>query len=215
MYRLGCARAAHGLDRRNHAGSSTALEVGLVFEQGLVVPAGGLQAWAEPNPAQPPVARLEAGVDIWVADRLGEWAHVRCSNGWSGWVDGRLLPTAAPPPPAQCRPEDSTRGRGPTAPSLRSPISQRACSSRSWRANRTAGPTSSAPTVGGAGAPGAGSWERLPVRRARRRRPARWTLPSASPCRRGGPRRSGVARRWCSHRAVGELSSLADRRTGV
>jgi len=48
-----------------------------VFEQGLVVPAGGLQAWAEPNPAQPPVARLEAGVDIWVADRLGEWARVR------------------------------------------------------------------------------------------------------------------------------------------
>jgi hypothetical protein len=69
-----------------------------VFEQGLVVPAGGLQAWAEPNPAQPPVARLEAGVDIWVADRLGEWAHVRCSNGWSGWVDGRLLPMAPPPP---------------------------------------------------------------------------------------------------------------------
>src|ERR1700730_8666102 len=120
MYRLGCARAAHGLDRRNHAGSSTALEVGLVFEQGLVVPAGGLQAWAEPNPAQPPVARLEAGVDIWVADRLGEWAHVRCSNGWSGWVDGRLLPTAPPPshsppvPAAQATPSP-VRATAPSA----------------------------------------------------------------------------------------------------
>jgi SH3-like domain-containing protein len=100
-----------------------------VFEQGLVVPAGGLHAWAEPNPAQPPVARLEAGVDIWVADRLGEWAHVRCSNGWSGWVDGRLLPAAAPPPPppAAARPYEP-----PHSPPTPSPV--RATAPSAWTA---------------------------------------------------------------------------------
>jgi hypothetical protein len=35
---------------------------------------------------------LAAGLDVMVTEwRTDGWAHVRCSNGWSTWVDGRAL----------------------------------------------------------------------------------------------------------------------------
>lgn len=56
-----------------------------------VVPEGGLPAWVEPDPEAQPVATLGAGLPVLVEQFLGAWAHVLCSNGWRGWVDGRLL----------------------------------------------------------------------------------------------------------------------------
>jgi RsiW-degrading membrane proteinase PrsW (M82 family) len=56
-----------------------------------VVPAGGLPVWAVPDPARPPVAVIPEGVPVVVAARDGEWAQIRNANGWTGWVDGRLL----------------------------------------------------------------------------------------------------------------------------
>lgn len=56
-----------------------------------LVPQGGLQAWAAPNPALPSVVTLEAGLDVVVADRAGDWARVVAVNGWTGWVDARRL----------------------------------------------------------------------------------------------------------------------------
>jgi len=56
------------------------------------VPAGGLQAWAAPDPTKEVVANLPAGTELIVVENLGAWAHVIARNGgWSGWVDGRLL----------------------------------------------------------------------------------------------------------------------------
>ena len=55
-----------------------------------VVPAGGLTAWARPDPKSESVG-LAAGLALAVVERLGDWAHVTASNGWSGWVDGRRL----------------------------------------------------------------------------------------------------------------------------
>jgi len=55
------------------------------------VPAGGLPAWAEPDPARPPVTSLAQGLDLVVEKRSGAWARVRAVNGWTGWVDGRQL----------------------------------------------------------------------------------------------------------------------------
>lgn len=79
------------------------------------VPAGGMSAWAAPDPNLQPVARLEARVQLRVDERRGAWARVTGSNGWTGWVDERRLsplggaiaaavPAAAPTPayaPAQ------------------------------------------------------------------------------------------------------------------
>lgn len=65
-------------------------------------PAGGLRAWTEPDPSLQPVSRLDAGVELVVEERRGEWARVTGVNGWSGWVDARQLqdisePITAPP----------------------------------------------------------------------------------------------------------------------
>ncbi|MBI4260531.1 MAG: hypothetical protein HY658_08190 [Actinobacteria bacterium] len=56
-----------------------------------VVPQGGIQAWAAPDPSQQPTATLQAGVELQVAEWLGAWARVAGQNGWSGWVDARML----------------------------------------------------------------------------------------------------------------------------
>ena len=56
------------------------------------VPATGLPAWAEPDDAADiPVDKLDAGLEVVVFERSGTWAHIRCSNGWSAWVDGPQL----------------------------------------------------------------------------------------------------------------------------
>jgi protease PrsW len=56
-----------------------------------VVPAGGAPAWLAPDPSQPPVLGLAPGLELALEGRLHDWALVRASNGWRGWVDGRLL----------------------------------------------------------------------------------------------------------------------------
>ncbi len=56
-----------------------------------VVPATGMQAWAQPDPSQQPIAALQPGVELQVTESRGAWARVVGSNGWTGWVDGRAL----------------------------------------------------------------------------------------------------------------------------
>ncbi|MEU4065744.1 YrhB domain-containing protein [Streptomyces wedmorensis] len=55
------------------------------------VPADGMPAWAEPDPNRAPVARIDARVELQILERAGDWAHIICSNGWSAWVDGRVM----------------------------------------------------------------------------------------------------------------------------
>jgi hypothetical protein len=54
-------------------------------------PAGGMRAWASPDSSTPPVTSLNERLDLTVDRRSGDWALVRASNGWSGWVDARRL----------------------------------------------------------------------------------------------------------------------------
>lgn len=56
-----------------------------------VVPPAGLEARAEPDPAQPVSAALAAGVELQLMQQSGDWAYVMGGNGWTGWVDARLL----------------------------------------------------------------------------------------------------------------------------
>ncbi len=56
-----------------------------------VVPRRGLPAWATPDPTYPAVAGLDPGLGVHLVGWWGEWAHIRCSNGWEAWVNGRLL----------------------------------------------------------------------------------------------------------------------------
>jgi len=56
-----------------------------------VVPAGGLPTWAVPDARYPPNNQLGPGLQVQVLQLAGAWAEVVCSNGWSAWVDGRML----------------------------------------------------------------------------------------------------------------------------
>jgi hypothetical protein len=81
------------------------------------VPAGGMPAWAEPNPGLQPTAMLEARVRLSIAERRGDWARVVGSNGWTGWVDARRLAELAAPEPADAGPA-SAEGRRQVNPLL-------------------------------------------------------------------------------------------------
>ncbi|MFJ9833055.1 hypothetical protein ACIRU2_17000 [Streptomyces sp. NPDC101169] len=75
------------------------------FRPTHVVPPDGMPAWEAPDPARPTVS-LDRLLPVEVVERLGDWAHIRCANGWTAWVDGRHLvavprdPPAAEDPPA-------------------------------------------------------------------------------------------------------------------
>jgi len=52
----------------------------------------GMPAWPQPDPRLQPQFHLAPGLDAMVAEWLPSgWARIICSNGWSGWVDGRQL----------------------------------------------------------------------------------------------------------------------------
>jgi Bacterial SH3 domain len=58
------------------------------------VPPQGMQAWAAPDPNGAIVATLGGGLPIQITEVRGAWARVLCSNGWTGWVDGRIIGVA-------------------------------------------------------------------------------------------------------------------------
>jgi hypothetical protein len=55
------------------------------------VPAVGMWAWNEPDPAAQPAAALDPHLEVQATEHRGEWVHILCSNGWAAWVDGRQL----------------------------------------------------------------------------------------------------------------------------
>ncbi|MFD4026005.1 hypothetical protein ACFWRV_21235 [Streptomyces sp. NPDC058576] len=69
------------------------------FRPTHVVPPDGLAAWESPDVARP-TDPLDALLPVELRDRRGDWAYVACSNGWSAWVDGRLLVSVPQTPPA-------------------------------------------------------------------------------------------------------------------
>jgi hypothetical protein len=62
----------------------------MVFAPGHLVPPEGLPSWAAPDPSGPST-QLSGGLELEVVQRVTDWAQVRASNGWVGWVDGRRL----------------------------------------------------------------------------------------------------------------------------
>ena len=68
------------------------------------VPPSGLPAYDAPDPNRPVAAGLASNLDVQLLRWWGEWAEIRCSNGWSAWVAGRQLVPEGPahrPTPSQ------------------------------------------------------------------------------------------------------------------
>lgn len=68
------------------------------FQPTHVVPPPGLSAWEAPDVSRP-TAALDAFLPVQLLSRRGEWGEILCANGWSAWVDGRLLIAVPQPPP--------------------------------------------------------------------------------------------------------------------
>ncbi|WP_405885075.1 hypothetical protein OG762_43980 [Streptomyces sp. NBC_01136] len=68
------------------------------FRPTHVVPPDGLPAWEAPDPSRPTVP-LDALLPVQLVERLGDWGRIVCANGWSAWVDGRLLVAVPQSPP--------------------------------------------------------------------------------------------------------------------
>ncbi|MFD0310318.1 hypothetical protein [Streptomyces sp. NPDC127119] len=73
------------------------------FRPTHVVPRDGMPAWDAPDPARPTVP-LDALLPVRLVERRGDWGHVLCANGWSAWVDVRLLVAVPQDPPAAGQP---------------------------------------------------------------------------------------------------------------
>ncbi|MCX5149254.1 hypothetical protein OHB36_21150 [Streptomyces sp. NBC_00320] len=73
------------------------------FQPTHVVPREGLPAWEEPDASRPTVP-LDPFLPVQLLSRRGEWGEILCANGWSAWVDGRLLVAVPEPPPTGGRP---------------------------------------------------------------------------------------------------------------
>lgn len=73
------------------------------FRPTHVVPKDGLPAWETPDPSRPTVP-LDALLPVQLVDRFGDWGRIVCANGWSAWVDGRLLIAIPQSPPAASSP---------------------------------------------------------------------------------------------------------------
>ncbi|MCX4694938.1 hypothetical protein [Streptomyces sp. NBC_01408] len=68
------------------------------FRPTHVVPQEGLPAWEAPDVSRP-TSPLDPLLPVQLLSRRGEWGQILCSNGWSAWVDGRLLVSVPQPPP--------------------------------------------------------------------------------------------------------------------
>ncbi|GHC86171.1 hypothetical protein [Streptomyces flavofungini] len=77
------------------------------FRPTHVVPQDGLPAWEAPD-ANRPTTPLDALLPVQLVDRLGDWGRIVCANGWSAWVDGRLLVAVPHDPPAAGHPPART-----------------------------------------------------------------------------------------------------------
>ncbi|MFF4326448.1 hypothetical protein ACFYZT_08015 [Streptomyces sp. NPDC001591] len=82
------------------------------FHPTHVVPQEGLPAWEAPDVTRP-TAPLDPFLPVQLLSRRGEWTEILCANGWSAWVDGRLLVAVPQPPPTSGRPLARTEDPAP------------------------------------------------------------------------------------------------------
>jgi hypothetical protein len=73
------------------------------FRPTHVVPQDGLAAWEAPDVSRP-TEPLDPLLPVQLLDRRGDWGQILCANGWSAWVDGRLLVSVPQGPPVAGRP---------------------------------------------------------------------------------------------------------------
>ncbi|MGW1791132.1 hypothetical protein ACWCO0_03660 [Streptomyces tubercidicus] len=88
-----------------------------------VVPPEGMASWSAPDTTRPS-APLDPLLPVQIVDRRGDWALAMCSNGWSTWVDGRLLLAVPREAPAAAQPAARTADPRPLLGAVESDLSR-------------------------------------------------------------------------------------------
>ncbi|WP_441248463.1 hypothetical protein [Kitasatospora sp. McL0602] len=87
------------------------------FRPTHVAPQDGLPTWAGPDPSRPS-ARIDPLLPVRLAETSGDWARIVCSNGWTAWVDGRMLIALPQRPPGTVGPLAATEDPRPLLAAL-------------------------------------------------------------------------------------------------
>ncbi|MFH8731439.1 hypothetical protein [Streptomyces sp. NPDC017964] len=77
------------------------------FRPTHVVPPDGMPAWEEPDVSRP-TQPLDPLLPVELVDRRADWGRIVCANGWSAWVDARLLVAVPRDPPEAGKPMTRT-----------------------------------------------------------------------------------------------------------
>ncbi|WP_425274461.1 hypothetical protein [Streptomyces flavidovirens] len=108
------------------------------FRPTHVVPRDGLAAWEEPDVSRP-TEPLDPLLPVQLIGRRGEWGQILCANGWSAWVDGRLLVSVPQEPPAAGQPMARTADPRPLLARVEESVSQYRRAAEDLTAGRTDG----------------------------------------------------------------------------
>ncbi|WP_244315707.1 hypothetical protein, partial [Streptomyces albidochromogenes] len=108
------------------------------FRPTHVVPQDGLPAWEEPDVSLP-TEPLDPLLPVRLIDRRGDWGQILCANGWSAWVDGRLLLSVPGDPPAAGQPMARTADPRPLLARVEESLSQYRRAAEDLTAGRTDG----------------------------------------------------------------------------
>ncbi|MFF3342068.1 hypothetical protein [Streptomyces flavidovirens] len=108
------------------------------FRPTHVVPGDGLAAWEEPDVSRP-TEPLDPLLPVQLIGRRGDWGQILCANGWSAWVDGRLLVSVPQEPPAAEQPMARTADPRPLLARVEESVSQYRRAAEDLTAGRTDG----------------------------------------------------------------------------
>ncbi|MFE9399599.1 hypothetical protein [Streptomyces flavidovirens] len=108
------------------------------FRPTHVVPGDGLAAWEEPDVSRP-TEPLDPLLPVQLIGRRGDWGQILCANGWSAWVDGRLLVSVPQEPPAAGQPMARTADPRPLLAHVEESVSQYRRAAEDLTAGRTDG----------------------------------------------------------------------------
>lgn len=110
------------------------------FRPTHVIPQDGLPAWEAPD-ASRPTDPLDPLLPVQLVDRRGDWGRIVCANGWSAWVDGRLLVSVPQEPPAAGQPLARTADPRPLLARAEESLGQYRRAAQDLAAGRTDGET--------------------------------------------------------------------------
>lgn len=110
------------------------------FRPTHVVPQDGLPAWEAPDVSRP-TEPLDPLLPVQLLERRGDWGQILCANGWSAWVDGRLLVSVPREPPAAGQPMARTADPRPLMARVEETLGQYRSAAEDLAAGRTDGET--------------------------------------------------------------------------